>query len=163
LPGLLLALTIVTGIAPAARRGPATLASRRNAWPCAEPGLPLTEVARAVDQSVTRAGGDEDFVTAVFAQLDPRGWVQLVNCGHPSPLRLTTDGELRPLNPAAFASPLGLHPDLHLSTFSVRTGDRLVFFTDGLLEARDRAGQFGRGCESKRCRRTGRGTTARSA
>jgi hypothetical protein len=50
--------------------------------------------------------------------------------------------ELRPLNPAAFASPLGLHPDLHLSTFSVRTGDRLVFFTDGLLEARDRAGQF---------------------
>jgi hypothetical protein len=109
---------------------------------CAEPGLPLTEVARAVDLSVTRAGGDEDFVTAVFAELDPRGWIQLVNCGHPSPLRLSTDGELRSLNPAAFAAPLGLHPDLHLSTFSVRTGDRLVFFTDGLLEARDRAGQF---------------------
>jgi serine phosphatase RsbU (regulator of sigma subunit) len=29
-----------------------------------------------------------------------------------------------------------------VSTFSVRTGDRLVFFTDGLLEARDRTGQF---------------------
>jgi serine phosphatase RsbU (regulator of sigma subunit) len=29
-----------------------------------------------------------------------------------------------------------------LSTFSVRTGDRLLFFTDGLLEARDRAGRF---------------------
>jgi Stage II sporulation protein E (SpoIIE) len=41
-----------------------------------------------------------------------------------------------------FAPPLGLHPYLHLSTFSVRTGDRLVFFTDGLLEARDRAGEF---------------------
>jgi serine phosphatase RsbU (regulator of sigma subunit) len=27
-------------------------------------------------------------------------------------------------------------------TFSVRTGDRLLFFTDGLLEARDRAGRF---------------------
>jgi hypothetical protein len=34
------------------------------------------------------------------------------------------------------------NPDLHLSTFSVRTGDRLLFFTDGLLEARDRAGRF---------------------
>jgi phosphoserine phosphatase RsbU/P len=49
---------------------------------------------------------------------------------------------LRPLAPAAFAAPLGLHPDLHPSTFSVRTGDRLLFFTDGLLEARDRAGRF---------------------
>jgi Stage II sporulation protein E (SpoIIE) len=92
--------------------------------------------------SVTRAGGEEDFVTAVFAELDPRGWIQLVNCGHPPPLRLSTGGELTPMNPAVFAPPLGLHPYLHVSTFSVRTGDRPVFFTDGLLEARDRAGQF---------------------
>src|ERR1700733_11529165 len=125
---------------PAGRLASVAATSFRDA--CAQPGLPLTEVARAVDESVTRAAGDEDFVTAVFAELDPRGWIQLVNCGHPSPLRLSTDGELRSLNPAAFAAPLGLHPDLHLSTFSVRTGDRLVFFTDGLLEARDRAGQF---------------------
>jgi hypothetical protein len=31
---------------------------------------------------------------------------------------------------------------MHLATFSVRPGDRLLFFTDGLLEARDRAGHF---------------------
>ena len=60
----------------------------------AQPGLSLTEVARAVDLSVTRAAGDEDFVTAVFAELDPRGWLQLVNCGHPPPLRLSAGGEL---------------------------------------------------------------------
>ena len=81
-------------------------------------------------------------MTAVFAELDPAGWIQLVNCGHPPPLRLSTDGELSPLAPATFTAPLGLHPDLHLSTFSVRDGDRLLFFTDGLLEARDRAGRF---------------------
>jgi phosphoserine phosphatase RsbU/P len=109
---------------------------------CAQPGLSLTEIARAVDQSVARAAGDEDFVTAVFAELDPRGWLQLVNCGHPPPLRLNAGGELEELAPATFATPLGLHPDLHTSTFSVRTGDRLLFFTDGLLEARDRAGRF---------------------
>ena len=107
---------------------------------CAQPGLSLAEVARAVDASVTRAAAQEDFVTAVFAELDPRGWLQLVNCGHPPPLRLSADGELAELSPAAFAAPLGLHPDIHPSTFSVRTGDRLLFFTDGLLEARDRAG-----------------------
>ena len=78
----------------------------------------------------------------MFAEFDPAGWIELVICGHPPPLRLSTDGELAPLAPAAFTAPLGLHPDLHLSTFSVRTGDRLLFFTDGLLEARDRAGRF---------------------
>jgi phosphoserine phosphatase RsbU/P len=125
---------------PAVRLAATAATSFRDA--CAHPGLPLAEVARAVDLSVTRAAGEEDFVTAVFAELDPRGWIQLVICGHPPPLRLTAGGELAPLTPEAFAPPLGLHPDLHVSTFSVRTGDRLLFFTDGLLEARDRAGEF---------------------
>ncbi len=125
---------------PAVRLASVATTSFRDA--CAQPGLSLVEVARAVDLSVTRAAGEEDFVTAVFAELDPRGWVQLVICGHPPPLRLPAGGDLEPLSPAVFATPLGLHPDLHLSTFSARTGDRLVFFTDGLLEARDRAGRF---------------------
>ena len=103
---------------PAVRLASVAATSFRDA--CAQPGLSLTEVARTVDLSVTRAAGEEDFVTAVFAELDPAGWIQLVNCGHPPPLRLSTDGELRPLAPAAFAAPLGLHPDLRPATFSVR-------------------------------------------
>ncbi|MGO9782869.1 MAG: PP2C family protein-serine/threonine phosphatase [Streptosporangiaceae bacterium] len=123
---------------PAVRLASIAATSFRDA--CAQPGLSLTEIARSVDLSVTRAAGQEDFVTAVFAELDPRGWLQLVVCGHPPPLRLSAGGELAPLAPRSFATPLGLHPDLQLSTFSVRSGDRLVFFTDGLLEARDRTG-----------------------
>jgi sigma-B regulation protein RsbU (phosphoserine phosphatase) len=125
---------------PAVRLASVAATSFRDA--CAQPGLSLTEVVRAVDLSVTRAAGAEDFVTAVFAELDPAGWIELVICGHPPPLRLSTDGRLMLLAPAAFSAPLGLHPDLHLSTFSVHSGDRLLFFTDGLLEARDRAGRF---------------------
>ncbi len=125
---------------PAVRLASVAATSFRDA--CAQPGLSLAEIARVVDLSVTRAAGAEDFVTAVFAELDPRGWIQLVICGHPPPLRLTADGSLEALAPAAFATPLGMHPDLHPSTFSVRTGDRLLFFTDGLLEARDRAGRL---------------------
>jgi phosphoserine phosphatase RsbU/P len=75
---------------PAVRLASVAATSFRDA--CAEPGLSLAEIARAVDLSVTRAAGEEDFVTAVFAELDPRGWVQLVSCGHPSLLRLTADG-----------------------------------------------------------------------
>jgi phosphoserine phosphatase RsbU/P len=125
---------------PAVRLASVAMTSFRDA--CAQPGLSLPEIARVVDRSVTRAAGDEDFVTAVFAELDPHGWLQLVTCGHPPPLRLTADGDLQPLNPRAYATPLGLHPDLQPSTFTISPGDRLVFYTDGLLEARDRAGRY---------------------
>src|SRR5258708_7913464 len=125
---------------PAVRLASVAMTSFRDA--CAQPGLSLPEIARVVDRSVTRAAEDEDFVTAVFAEFDPRGWLQLVTCGHPPPLRLTGDGDLQALTPAAYATPLGLHPDIRPSTFSVDAGDRLVFYTDGLLEARDRAGRY---------------------
>jgi serine phosphatase RsbU (regulator of sigma subunit) len=81
-------------------------------------------------------------VTAVFAELDPHGWLELVICGHPPPLRLTADGGLQALTPRVYATPLGLHPDPQPSTFAVSPGDRLVFYTDGLLEARDRTGRY---------------------
>jgi phosphoserine phosphatase RsbU/P len=125
---------------PAVRLASVAMTSFRDA--CAQPGLSLPEIARVVDQSVTRAAGQEDFVTAVFAEYDPRGWLQLVICGHPPPMRLTPEGGLQPLSPAAYATPLGLHPDIRASTFSISPGDRLVFYTDGLIEARDRAGGF---------------------
>jgi sigma-B regulation protein RsbU (phosphoserine phosphatase) len=125
---------------PAVRLASVAMTSFRDA--CAQPGLSLPEIARVVDRSVTRAADDEDFVTAVFAELDPHGWLQLVTCGHPPPLRLTADGSLQALTPHAYATPLGLHPDLQTSTFTISPGDRLVFYTDGLLEARDRAGRY---------------------
>jgi serine phosphatase RsbU (regulator of sigma subunit) len=125
---------------PAVRLASVAMTSFRDA--CAQPGLSLPEIARVVDRSVTRAAGDEDFVTALFAEFDPRGWLQLVTCGHPPPLRLTADGDLRALTPTAYATPLGLHPDIRPSTFSVSAGDRLVFYTDGLIEARDRTGRY---------------------
>jgi hypothetical protein len=125
---------------PAVRLASVAMTSFRDA--CAQPGLSLPEIARVVDRSVTRAAGDEDFVTAVFAELDPHGWLQLVTCGHPPPLRLTADGGLQALTPRAYATPLGLHPDIQPSTFTISPGDRLIFYTDGLLEARDRAGRY---------------------
>jgi sigma-B regulation protein RsbU (phosphoserine phosphatase) len=124
----------------AVRLASVAMTSFRDA--CAQPGLDLAEIARVVDRSVTRAAGEEDFVTAVFAELDPGGWLQLVTCGHPPPLLLAADGGLRALSPRVYATPLGLHPDMHPSTFTVHAGDRLLFCTDGLLEARDRAGRY---------------------
>jgi phosphoserine phosphatase RsbU/P len=78
---------------PAVRLASVAMTSFRDA--CAQPGLSLPEIARVVDRSVARAAGDEDFVTALFAEFDPRGWLELIICGHPTPLRLTADGDLQ--------------------------------------------------------------------
>ncbi|MDQ1484351.1 MAG: hypothetical protein QOJ62_44 [Actinomycetota bacterium] len=123
---------------PAVRLASTALTSFRDA--ASRPGTSLLEVARAVDESVDRAVGDEDFVTAVFAELHPEGWLQLVNCGHPPPLRVSADGSLAVLSPDTFTTPLGLSPEPRLATFSVSHGDRVVFYTDGLIEAIGTAG-----------------------
>ena len=125
---------------PAVRLASVAMTSFRDA--CAQPGLSLPEIARVVDRSVTRAAADEDFVTATFAELDTRGWLQIVSCGHPPPLRLTANGDLSALTPTTYATPLGLQPEIQSATFAVSPGDRLLFYTDGLLEARDRAGGY---------------------
>jgi sigma-B regulation protein RsbU (phosphoserine phosphatase) len=81
---------------PAVRLASVAMTSFRDA--CAQLGLSLPEIARVVDRSVARAAGDEDFVTALFAEYDPQGWLQLVICGHPPPLRLTAGGDLQALS-----------------------------------------------------------------
>jgi phosphoserine phosphatase RsbU/P len=85
--------------------------------------------------------GEEDFVTAVFLHVDQQGWLEVVNCGHPPPLRLGHDGQLRLLEPASFATPLSLSPRLYVDCYMLRPGDRVLVHTDGLLEARDTRGR----------------------
>lgn len=124
---------------PAVRLAATTLAAFREA--SLRPDLPLPEVVRLVDHSVAAATGDEDFVTAVFLELDPGGWVQTVNCGHPPPLRLSArDAHVSQLTPSAFSTPLGLSPACRPDTFTADPGDRVLLLTDGLLEARDTGG-----------------------
>jgi serine phosphatase RsbU (regulator of sigma subunit) len=44
--------------------------------------------------------------------------------------------------PLAFVPPLGLHPHPARQDIALDPGDRLLFYTDGLVETRDRAGRF---------------------
>lgn len=124
---------------PAARIAAITSAVFRDS--AARPELPLTEVARCVDRAVTGCIGDEDFVTALFVELDSSGWVEVVNCGHPPPLRCAAAGGLDALSPRSYQLPLGLGPKPTADAYTIGLGDRLVLFTDGLLEARNACGQ----------------------
>jgi phosphoserine phosphatase RsbU/P len=134
LPAVRLASLVLAGFRDAARR----------------PGLSLVEVARSVDHGVNLElaegresdEGKEEFVTAVFLRLDQQGWLEVVNCGHPPPLRLSRNGQMSLLEPATFATPLGLSPRLEADCYTLRPGDRVLVYTDGLLEARDARGRY---------------------
>ncbi|HEY1343371.1 MAG TPA: SpoIIE family protein phosphatase [Streptosporangiaceae bacterium] len=78
------------------------------------------------------------FVTACTAHLQWRGGsleVALGSAGHPAPLLLHPDGELRQLRGGGL--PLGIFPDAEpsLEQHEVSAGDTLIFYSDGLADA----------------------------
>ena len=100
----------------------------------------LVHLAGELDRSASRNLGEEDFVTVVLAEFGARGELRLVNCGHPPPL-LFRDAAAWPLTGRGPTTPLGLDPAPVLDQVELVPADRLLLYTDGLLEARDRQGR----------------------
>jgi Stage II sporulation protein E (SpoIIE) len=113
----------------------------------------------------------EEFVTAVLAEIDPAvGSLSIYNCGHPPPLVLRPDGNgpgengpgnkpgdsdgqgparrlrVTPVEVPAPALPLRLMSLGDTSgaerTVPLQPGDALLFYTDGVTEARDARREF---------------------
>ncbi|MFF7775481.1 PP2C family protein-serine/threonine phosphatase [Streptomyces tanashiensis] len=126
----------------------------------AEQERTLEGVAQRLERALTREGTRRDgldafegFTTAVLAEI-PRsdgsgtfdGFVRVVNRGHPPPLMLYADGRLEPLEPGEAALPLGMGelaawPD-RAEARPFPQGATLLFYTDGLSEARNAQGVF---------------------
>lgn len=99
--------------------------------------------ARYADEEAADIGGEE-FVTAVIVAFTP-GAMTVANCGHPSPVCISSDGVPTTLDASSPAPPLGLalgdnRPNL--DRFPLPPGSRVLLYTDGLIEARDRSGRF---------------------
>jgi serine phosphatase RsbU (regulator of sigma subunit) len=85
----------------------------------------------------------QQLVTALLAMFDPgNGQGFLASAGHPPAVLVANDG-CRPLEPN-YGLPLGaLEQSLTMRSFAVRPGEALVFYTDGVVEARREGDLFG--------------------
>jgi hypothetical protein len=89
-----------------------------------------------MDEAIEHQFGPEQFVTAQMMRLDiPTGRLHWVNAGHPAPLLIRDHRVIRALEskgtlPVGFG---GATP--HISQEQLRSGDRVLFFTDGVTEA----------------------------
>src|SRR5713101_5633743 len=108
-----------------------------------EPGP--AEMLRAVNFSLGERRIDGQFVSLIYAVWDDeRRSLQVANSGLPRPL-YCHDGRIEVIE--ATGLPLGLFDDAEYDefTFKAKPGDMFVFFSDGILDARNRAGDmFGR-------------------
>jgi len=128
---------------PAVQTAAVVLAAfRESAYDAAD----LAGIAAHIELSLQRQVPGGRFVTAVVAEITADGAdVRLLNCGHPSPLLLGA-GRARLAEPAEAGLPLGL-TDL---TGAARKeyavpfgpGAGMLFYTDGISEARDKSGAF---------------------
>jgi serine phosphatase RsbU (regulator of sigma subunit) len=95
----------------------------------------LVQLAAELDARIRPDLGAEDFVTVVLAEFTPDE-VRLVNCGHHPPVRVGY-GRLDLLEPEQPTVPLGLDPAPVLQCVQLESTERLLFYTDGMAEARN--------------------------
>lgn len=103
--------------------------------------LPLPSMIANVNCSLAKRGTGSRFVTFFFGILDSEGDCTYTNAGHNPPLLVRTDGSMRELTEGGIV--LGLFPQAQYeaSTIRLEPGEHLVLFTDGVLEARNMAGE----------------------
>jgi serine phosphatase RsbU (regulator of sigma subunit) len=100
--------------------------------------LGLVDTHRAMDAVLARQFGHDRFATAQLGELRlDTGELTLLNAGHPSPLLVGRDGEPRPVRCSpALPVGLGYEETPPLSVVALQPGDRLLFFSDGVVENR---------------------------
>ncbi|MBP0458059.1 PP2C family protein-serine/threonine phosphatase [Streptomyces montanisoli] len=102
----------------------------------------LAQIYAFMDQAIGEQFGPDHFVTAQMMCLDiTTGQLQWVNAGHPAPLLIRDRAVLDRLE-SPTTLPVGFGGEQpHVSERTLRRGDRLLCFTDGLIEEHQPGGE----------------------
>jgi hypothetical protein len=105
----------------------------------------LVDLAAQADELLAAQPRPLRFVTTVLARLDTRsGALEYLVAGHPPPL-LLRDGHIVKELDSSVGPPLGVPPRTGrrgTDHEQLEPGDRLLFYSDGVVEARDEHGEF---------------------
>jgi hypothetical protein len=123
--------TVLAGVAIGAYRH-----ARRNA-------ADLPDIAAEINAAIATQFGHSLFATALLARLDlDTGRLRWINAGHPAPLLLRGSAVVHPPH-CPPARPLGLQESKPICCETrLEPGDRLLLYTDGIIEARSPSGEF---------------------
>ncbi|MFJ1652873.1 PP2C family protein-serine/threonine phosphatase [Streptomyces sp. NPDC088337] len=109
-------------------------------------GSDLVAIGEKVEEVLVEHFGHSAYVTAVLARLDSTtGVLSWINRGHPAPVLIRGGRWITTLR-CPPSHPLGTELDVPaaLCREQLEPGDRVVLYTDGVTEARDRCGhEFG--------------------
>jgi sigma-B regulation protein RsbU (phosphoserine phosphatase) len=107
----------------------------------AQDATPPASVCASVNRLLCRNMASGRFVTFCYARIDIAARrLTFANAGHNPPLLIRRDGTIERLSPGGTV--LGVFPDnaYEQGEFPLTPGDRLVFYTDGISEARNQTG-----------------------
>jgi serine phosphatase RsbU (regulator of sigma subunit) len=111
------------------------------------PRADLQTLLTEVDAVIAEYAGGDAFVTGLFARLDvTTGDLAWATAGHPEPLHVRHGATLPPVQSQAVA-PLGLNSfveqrgDVEVVATSLEPGDAVLFYTDGVVDARNPDGE----------------------
>jgi hypothetical protein len=108
----------------------------------------VSETATHIESAVNDVFRVESFATGLLCELDTtRGLLTWISAGHHQPL-LLRDGrpvrvlEVEPLLPMGLNQQLSRTAPAPVGTEQLQPGDMLLFYTDGVIEARSTDGEF---------------------
>jgi len=108
----------------------------------ASPSLPPDGLCSRLNSLVCHNTGSDRFITFFYAQLDgPARLLQYTNAGHNAPILLHRDGAYERLETGGGVLGVFPHQTFAAGAAKLAPGDRVIFFTDGVTEACDAAGE----------------------
>ncbi|TMR39751.1 PAS domain S-box protein [Actinomadura geliboluensis] len=95
-------------------------------------------VLAGLDRLFSATEDEEQFTTVAYVVIDPEtGQGEFSNAGHPPPLLISQDSPAR-VSSLEPGTPLGWPSQRQQTSFSIETGNTVVFYSDGLVENRRR-------------------------